>query len=588
MSTPTTRWNSAPAAPPGLERVLHAAGRRIRQVMLARYCARALSVSALACLILLGASKLRLFETPAPWTSAVAIGLAVLGAAGLALLRPLSPLWIARATEQRAELKERLSSAVELHTQASSSGAPFRQALLVDAAEHAGPVDLKAIYPLRMPRELPVGLAAALALFLLFFLPTLPAFWSREKRQEVEEVRKQGQEIVRLAKETQKSADPLKLDATKKATDETRRLGEAMHRGNLDKKQSLVALQKLTKKMEETQRRMAASLPQKSLEQAHQEFKRSLDRMQQEAEKTREAQAREQRPRAGGAAQKSPASETPASKRAGEAMQRLAQAMAQQDSPQMQQALQQLGEQLQSGQMTPQERAQMQQALQRMAQSLQNTAQQETAGQMLQLAQLLQNQNSMDPKTLQQIASMCQAMSRTMAKCNGSLLAQLDAKTLAELLQALKAGRMTLCMGSKPGMGFGGNGPGRGAGGKGRPTEAMKDPGQTDPRLMAAAANGGSKGVGKSGSLQEFNRYLGQSSQSPSVLPNGKVAGMRTQKGNELQLPFTGDPDSAHSNSPYYRVYTSSRRQAESTLNKESIPAAYKEQVRDYFDNIRP
>ena len=31
-----------------------------------------------------------------------------------------------------------------------------------------------------------------------------------------------------------------------------------------------------------------------------------------------------------------------------------------------------------------------------------------------------------------------------------------------------------------------------------------------------------------------------------------------------------------------------SKRQAESSLNKENIPAAYKQQVRDYFNSIKP
>ena len=71
-------------------------------------------------------------------------------------------------------------------------------------------------------------------------------------------------------------------------------------------------------------------------------------------------------------------------------------------------------------------------------------------------------------------------------------------------------------------------------------------------------------------------------------LPNGKIAGSRTAKGDELQMNMTGDPDPAHSNTPYYQVYQSSKKQAESTLDKESIPATYKEQVKKYFENIRP
>ena len=53
-------------------------------------------------------------------------------------------------------------------------------------------------------------------------------------------------------------------------------------------------------------------------------------------------------------------------------------------------------------------------------------------------------------------------------------------------------------------------------------------------------------------------------------------------------MQMTGDPEPTHSNSPYYRAVETSRRQAESTLDKENIPASMKKQVRDYFDSIKP
>lgn len=64
--------------------------------------------------------------------------------------------------------------------------------------------------------------------------------------------------------------------------------------------------------------------------------------------------------------------------------------------------------------------------------------------------------------------------------------------------------------------------------------------------------------------------------------------GTRTQQGDELQLNMTGDPDPTQSSSPYYKAYETSKKQAESTLDKEAVPAAYKKQVKDYFDSIHP
>ncbi len=64
--------------------------------------------------------------------------------------------------------------------------------------------------------------------------------------------------------------------------------------------------------------------------------------------------------------------------------------------------------------------------------------------------------------------------------------------------------------------------------------------------------------------------------------------GQRGKDGTELHIPSTGDAEPFKSNSPYYQVYQSSKKQAENTLNKENIPATYKKQVKDYFDSIKP
>ena len=71
-------------------------------------------------------------------------------------------------------------------------------------------------------------------------------------------------------------------------------------------------------------------------------------------------------------------------------------------------------------------------------------------------------------------------------------------------------------------------------------------------------------------------------------LPNAQVKGERSKEGNELQQNYTGDPEAFKSNTPYFQAYVSSRKQAENSLNKENIPVAYKKQVRDYFDSIKP
>jgi hypothetical protein len=600
MSVSNARPNLPHSAEPphALDATLRAAARRIRWLRLLRIESRALFVSAAACLIYVGLSKLRLLPEADPALYGGLIGVALFFGLLLALLRPLNTLDVARLTERRADLKERLSSAVEFRAQGIDPSAPFYGEQYADAERHAAEVDLNAAYPVRVPRELFGGLIAALALFLLFFLPTLPAFWPAKQKEEMAEVKKQGIQIVRLAQDTQKKAEQQKLDETKKAATEARKLGEAMRKGRLNKKQSLIEMQKLTRKMEEAQKRLAANMPKKSMEQAHSEFKRSLDQMQKEVAQAQkqDAQKRAQQQQQANKAQKNGQKNAPkppqqqqesqAMKQARAAMQQMAQALADQDNKQMQQSMEKLAQQMESGKVSKEEMQQLQKALQQLAQALKNTNMDMSAKQMEQLAQMMQGMGNIDPNTLQQMAAMMRGIGKGMGKGMGSMQAELDMKMLAELAEAMKSGRMLMAMGSIPGSG--GKMPGHGINGSGIPSTPMKDPGKTNPRLLALGKNSFGKGIGKSGSAKEFAKYLAMGAKSSKVLPNGKIAGMRSQNGNELQTSMTGDPEPARSNAPYYQVYRTSKRAAESTLDKESIPAAYKRQVRDYFDSIKP
>jgi hypothetical protein len=601
--------NSSAQIPEALRTTLLAATRRIRALLLLRFIARTLCVTSVAALLVLGLSKLRLFEMPSPWSVGALLGLGVLCAVVLAFLRPLTALDVARLTERRADLKERLSSAVEFQQRNALGAESFYDALLADADRHAAGLDVRALYPLRIPRSLPVGMLCALALFLFYYLPTLPMFWSPQMKQEMAEVKRQGIQIEKLAKDTTKTADQQKLDETKKAAAEAQKLGEAMHKGELNKKQALVSMQKLTRKMEEAQKRLAASLPAKPMEQAQSEFKRSLDKMQQDVEaeqQKRAAQAQQaaknqqakngQKPgdKNNALNQNQHKPESEAMKQARKALEQMQQAMQQQNPQQMQQAMQQMAQQMQSGQMSPEEMQQMAQAMQQMAQALQNTEQYQSSQMLQQLSQMMQqNQGKIDPNTLQQMAQMMRNIGQSMGHCNGNGKGMMDAKMLQQLAEALKNGRLSMCMGTSlgkgPGQGRGGKGPGKGFNGSGGPFEAMKDPGnKAQARLLAQGQDNGKTGIGKSGSAQEFAKYLGQASKGSKYLPNGKIAGTRSRNGQELQQYMTGDPEAFKGSSPYYQAYQTNRRAAESALNKENIPAAYKKQVRDYFDSIQP
>jgi hypothetical protein len=550
---------------------LRAATRRIRLLMLMRYASLALCIGAGVGLLVVGLSKLRLFETPEPVVPGAILGLSLLIAAIVAFARPLRPLDVARLTERRADLKERISSAVEFREQGVDVTEPFYTEQFTDAEQHAVALDLRKLYPMRLPRAFWGGLVATLALFLLYFLPTLPAFWTPQQKKDAEDVKKQGVAITKLAKDVEKDAEQKKLDETKKAAGEARKIGEAMRRNKISKKEALVQMQKLTKKMQETQKKMAEKLPAKSMDKAHDQYKKSLEKMQREI-----AESRQQKKLAATDPQKVKEQEK-SLKEMENSLQQMEKAMQKQDQQEMQKAMEELAKQMQSGQMSKEQMQQMQKAMEELSKSLQDSAMQDAAKQLQQLAQQMQQMQSMqnlDPKLLEELAKMMQKAGQCMGNCpGGNKMAQMDAEALKQLLEALKNGKMQL------GMGKNGNIP-------------LNMPGMSPSQMKSmqkspfrTTQKGKGNGIGSGSTEDEMTEYLKKLSKNP---PNTKAAGKRSGPSLDVQITLKGDPDPTKSATPYYQVYQSSKKAAETALDKENIPAAYKEQVKEYFDSIRP
>src|SRR5262245_20068629 len=99
---------------PGVLRViLRAATRRIRLLRAVRLASRALCLSTLLGLLVVGGSRAFGFGTPsAQWMFGFVLGVTCLGGIG-GFLRPVSELEAARLIERKAGLAECLSSAVE-------------------------------------------------------------------------------------------------------------------------------------------------------------------------------------------------------------------------------------------------------------------------------------------------------------------------------------------------------------------------------------------------------------------------------------------------------------------------------------------
>jgi hypothetical protein len=157
-------------------------------------------------------------------------------------------------------------------------------------------------------------------------------------------------------------------------------------------------------------------------------------------------------------------------------------------------------------------------------------------------------------------------------------------------LKALKEGRLKLAMGGS-GMGlpipFKMPGRGNGANGTGMPTKPMDKQPDGKPKMTA---------IGKTGGLsvdprasKEFQKYAAMGHKDPKYKPNTQVKGVWNTSPTDLQQQVKGDPNGKYvSGTPMYQAYQSGKRSLESPVNKEQIPAAYREQVKRYFESINP
>ena len=155
----------------------------------------------------------------------------------------------------------------------------------------------------------------------------------------------------------------------------------------------------------------------------------------------------------------------------------------------------------------------------------------------------------------------------------------------------MKSGKLRLAMGS-------GNGfpiplpikmPGKGNGtnGMGMPTKPLKGEHGGSPKLVAVGKNGALMADARAG--KEFLKYAAMGHKDSKLKPNTKVQGVRNKSMSELQQNFLGDPNERYvAGTPLYNAYVQQKRAAESPVNKENIPAAYRKQVKEYFESINP
>lgn len=193
------------------------------------------------------------------------LGLCALGGALLAFRHAPSSEATARWLDQRLQLKERLSTALELAHAASPTD--WRRMVLHDAAGHAKQLDPRQLLPLTLP---PASRRALLVLALgagLGFVPEYRTAAHRQKQADAAVIRETGQNLAELTRHTLEVRKPALL-ATEQALERVKDLGDRLLQAKLTRSEALRELVSVMDKLKDVTRHLAKDPALRRLEQA--------------------------------------------------------------------------------------------------------------------------------------------------------------------------------------------------------------------------------------------------------------------------------------------------------------------------------
>ena len=640
MATTLPRSPQPPPGPNALSDALAQVAARLRLARWVRHAARGALAGAGVALI---AAVLSHFDWLPGWLplEAVIPAALLLGIAGgsvTAFLRPISRMDAARLAEARLGLKERLSSALDFErtprTEADPEAVLLRRLQWEDAAAHARTLNAAEAVPLPRPWEAGAALGVLVLTALVLILPNLPAFVPPALRTERQIVRKTGDKLQKTARLIQKQSEGQHLEGTRRAAQNMQKLGKRLAEGKLDKKQAMVQMSRLTQQMKADQLKAAqaaggAGAGNKSLAQAGQQLAGALAGASASGSKTAGAGPKSgggkggQKPGEAGANGKKGAGDgshgfsvPPAGKKNGAAnapasgaapspeMKKAAEAMQQNDAQGLSQQLRQMAGRAESGRLSPAAQKQAASDLQSLSDALKNTPMPETQKHTQAAADALKRGDAQAAASeMRKAADAAEREAHDQADQQAMQDAQEQAQGAEnEMAGAGSAGDIKDDSG-QPGQGQGKQGKGQGSGqGQGAGAGQGQGLANSGGKHGTGRGNGGSGGGGMAGGRPADT---GQGSSPLKHL--GKLD--PSQKGKSGRLYF-GKPQSAgpsktgpvrkvgsnpnavpgqtSSKVPYYDYVAPAKKSAESTMDKEDIPPAYRSDVRKYFNALNP
>ncbi len=385
---------------------------------------------------LLATGLYRLFPIPAwiPMAGAAAGAILVLGALVWGAWHRVPLLETARWVDRRKDLKERLSTALELEQ--TSQNEEWKKLVVSDAARHARELDPRHLLPLRLT------LAGRWALIIVCFavgLGFVPPYRSKaftQKEQTVANIRETGKQLAGFTRQNLQQRPPA-LVPTQKALEKVAEAGEKLSKASLTRSEALRDLASVTDKIAEQAKELGKTPGLKPLERAARESDGSPAAQNPEAAK---AQAEALKEKLGKAADQPRALDK--AKSSLEKAQQAVANLANNDSPAAKAARQQLAESL----------SQLSQEMKDMGVSLPDLDQAIKALERNDPGMVVRDLDKAlnDLDKLREMAKALQQMQQQMARTGKDLGEQLDRgqaqaaqRTLQKMIDQLRSGDLT-------------------------------------------------------------------------------------------------------------------------------------------------
>lgn len=248
-----------------IENAVDSAGRRRRWHQTWRGFWWGLFAGSVVWLVVLAIYKL--FPVP---LETLTVGAGLAGAAALAgviagWLHAPSRMETARWLDGKSELKERLSTALELSGDEKKDN--WSRLVVTDAAAHASEVDPKRLLPFHLPKSSRWALVALAVGAGLGFVPERRTDDYLQQKREAENIKDTGKHLEEITKRQLAKRKPA-LPQTEKAMQEVAEFGQTLQKKKLTRNQALAELSKVQDKIKDQTEQLAKKAGIRKLQRA--------------------------------------------------------------------------------------------------------------------------------------------------------------------------------------------------------------------------------------------------------------------------------------------------------------------------------